>query len=204
MYSPVSIWDRIKIKNSELNNPRGQTPTMVPGTVSEWDLSQVDLRGGEEEDGSRKTIPTIELEDDDDDNVESASVGGEEPLRGFPSAHRIHVVPVQMAAPGDAASPVMVGDAHSRSLVRRSIHEYRPLDESLPGDSFQMHSSSATAGIIVNRSYNKKPGNPLRDNYFSSSVLDTPPSPGMLPVASIFGESRPTSTEPRIGEFDLA
>ncbi|XP_039449249.1 uncharacterized protein LOC120428319 [Culex pipiens pallens] len=197
MFSPVqgSIWDRIKIKNSQLNNSRAQSSMTVPGTVSEWDLSQVDLRGGEEEDGSRKPIPTIELEDDDDeDDLESASVRGEEPLRGFPSAHRIHVVPVQM----EASSPVMVGDAHSRSLVRRSIHEYRPLDESLPGESFQMHSSSATAGIIVNRSYNKKPGNPLRDNYFSSSVLDTPPSPGMLPVASIFGESRPTSTEPRI------
>lgn len=202
MFSPVqgSIWDRIKIKNSQLNNSRAQSSMTVPGTVSEWDLSQVDLRGGEEEDGSRKTIPTIELEDDDEDDVESDSVRGEEPLRGFPSAHRIHVVPVQV----EASSPVMVGDAHSRSLVRRSIHEYRPLDESLPGESFQMHSSSATAGIIVNRSYNKKPGNPLRDNYFSSSVLDTPPSPGMLPVASIFGESRPTSTEPRIGEFDLA
>uniref|UniRef100_A0A1Q3F781 Uncharacterized protein n=1 Tax=Culex tarsalis TaxID=7177 RepID=A0A1Q3F781_CULTA len=200
MFSPVqgSIWDRIRIKNSELNKPRGQTPTVPGASVSEWDLSQVDLHGGEE-DGSRK-IPTIELEDDDEDIVESASVRGEEPLRGFPSAHRIHVVPVQMA-PELGSNPVMVGEAHSRSLVRRSIHEYRrgdALDESLPGESFQMHSSPATAGIIVNRSYNKKPGIPLRENYFSSSVLDTPPSPGMLPVASIFGESRPTSTEPRI------
>lgn len=201
MYSPVqgTIWDRIQIKNAELNKPRAQTQTAAGASVSEWDLSQVDLHG-EEEDRSR-LIQTIELEDDEDDNVESASVRGEEPLRGFPSAQRIHVVPVQMT-PDVASSPVMVGDAHSRSLVRRSIHEYRrkdpPLDDSLPGESFQLHSRPATAGIIVNRSYNKKPVNPLRENYFSSSVLDTPPSPGMLPVASIFGESRPTSTEPRI------
>lgn len=168
------------------------------GAVSEWDLRQVDLH--REEDGSRK-IPTIELDDEDEDErIESASVRGEEPLRGFPSAHRIHVVPVQLAAEVDS-SPVMVGEAHSRSLVRRSIHEYRrgdALEDSLPGESFQLHGSPATAGIIVNRSYNKKPSNPPpRENYFSS-VLDTPPSPGMLPVASIFGESRPTSTEPRI------
>lgn len=196
-----SIWDRIQMKNAELNRPRGHTPAAVPEgpSVSEWDLSQVDLHGDEVENNSRR-IPTIELEDDDEEEgLESASVRGEEPLRGFPSAHRIHVVPVQVEPA--ATSPVMLGDAHSRSLVRRSIHEYRrehaALDESLPGESFPMHSSSATAGIIVNRSYNK-PVHPLRENYFSSSILDTPPSPGMLPVASIFGESRPTSTEPRI------
>lgn len=159
------------MNNSDMNRSYNRGSGRVESSAdTEWDLSQIELQ----EERSPQSIPTIELEDEDEVQV-------------------VHNVPinVERSTPtGPAVNPEV-------RLARRSIHEYRGI---FPGTARCVVQEGATvsptpSGIILNRVYHKNP-TPLKDNYFS--IIDTPPSPGALPAAVIFGD-RPVSTEPKIG-----
>lgn len=160
------------MKNSEMNRSYNRDRGCVGGTAgTEWDLSQIELH----EERSPQSIPTIELEDED----EVVEVG---------SAPVVHNIPinVQRSSPG----------TQDVGLGRRSIHDYRGIFPGSTRSAVQENAtvSPAPSGIILNRVYHKNP-NLLKDNYFS--FINTPPSPGALPAAVIFGD-RPVSTEPKI------
>lgn len=198
MYSQFrgGFWDRIRIKNNEMNYNRNHEKVPVgSGSAAEWDLTRIELQT---ERGPDPNIPTIDLEDEDE--VDSASVRREAPLRGFDSSaavHSSHVskVPSGIHRSSAATSPTMADD--EGRLVRRSIQEYREIFGGSPRppaqESAASQAAAAATGIIFNRAY-KKPV-PSKENYFS--ILDTVPSPGVLSAASIFGE-RSASTEPKI------
>ncbi|XP_065080141.1 uncharacterized protein LOC135702988 [Ochlerotatus camptorhynchus] len=171
MYSQYrdSIWNKIRMQNSDMNSGRVDS-----SADTEWDLSQIELQ----EERSPQSIPTIELVDEDE--VDAGSV------------HVVHNIPINV----QRSTPMAPAVDPDIRLARRSIHEYRGI---FPGTARSVVQEGATvsptpSGIILNRVYHKNP-TPLKDNYFS--IMDTPPSPGTLPAAVIFGD-RPVSTEPKI------
>lgn len=197
MYSQYrdSIWNKIRMKNSEMNRSFNRDKNHAEDSVgSEWDLSQIELQ----EERSPETIPTIELEDDDD-----VDVGISPPkVRDIPiRVERSESPPVVLVS---SPTPI-TQNADSSSMVRRPFHDHRDFYPSAinsrPPAPVMVPSPplipTTPAGIILNRVYHKNP-TPQKDNYFS--FMDTPPSPGALPASVIFGD-RPVSSEPKIGEL---
>ncbi|XP_053693344.1 uncharacterized protein LOC128741499 [Sabethes cyaneus] len=197
MYSQYrdNFWNRIKMKNIETNKAHNQGKQSTGGDpIAEWDLSQIELH----DDGSpmKNVNPVIDLEEEDD--IDKSSAHEEAPLSGFetsvvrPPAMRI--IPATAHNSSVLAPPVLVNN----NLTRRPIHDYRAI---FGGSSrvIQPHphlqETSVPAGIIFNRSYNKK-ATPVKANYFS--VMNTPPTPGQLSAASIFGEKPLPGTQPKI------
>lgn len=180
MYSQYrdSIWNKIRAKNSEMNRSFNREKNHPEDSMSsEWDLSQIELQ----EERSPETIPTIELEDDDEVDVGSAP----QKVRTIPIRIERSVSPTVVTSP---SPPTM---QHYRGLLPPPgiINRTPPVGQRSP-----VAVSPSPAGIILNRVYHKNP-TPQKDNYFS--FMDTPPSLGALPASVIFGD-RPVSTEPKI------
>lgn len=140
---------------------------------TEWDLSQIELQ----EERSPQSIPTIELIDEDEVDAR---------------VHVVHNIPINV----QRSTPTAPALDPTLRMVRRSIHENRSIFPNFARTLVREGStvSPTPSGIILNRVYHKNP-TPLRDNYFS--LIDTPPSPGTLPAAVIFGD-RAVNTEPKI------
>ncbi|XP_055639801.1 uncharacterized protein LOC129777518 [Toxorhynchites rutilus septentrionalis] len=173
MYSQLreNFWNRIYVKSRELNtNSNCENIPTGSGTLPVWDLSRIELQD------QRRTqitdIPTIDLEEEDGGNV------------CFPTSTthtpRAHMIPTNAQRPTEATE---------NYPGHRITHEHRGLF--IPRTAHEI--TTAPAGIIFNRVYNKKPISP-KENYFS--VLDTPPTPGVLSAAAIFGE-KSVNTDPK-------
>ncbi|XP_062546883.1 uncharacterized protein LOC134212761 isoform X2 [Armigeres subalbatus] len=175
------------MKNSEMNRAFNQNKFHVDNSVdSEWDLSQIELQ----EEQNSGSIPTIELEDDDEVDVGCGPPTLTQRVRNIPIRVERSVSPAHTVSPTPPAESTM---------VRRTIHDHRTHLPSSTNTQAEHEQQRVTvlptpAGIILNRVYHKNP-TAHKDNYFS--FQDTPPSPGALPASVIFGD-RPTSAEPKI------
>ncbi|XP_058447855.1 uncharacterized protein LOC131428164 [Malaya genurostris] len=193
MYSQLrdNIWDRIRLKNKEANHAHNRGRNSAVGdSVGEWDLSQIELH---DERQSVQNIPTIDLGDDDEPDATSFSRERSSVQCASSSVHtpQIHSIPISKECTSPSSSAAVNED---RPMVRRPIHDYRAIFGGIPLAFQQQEVNPVPAGIIFNRVYNKKV-TPSKENYFS--VMDTPPSPGELSAARIFG-GRPVVSEPKI------
>lgn len=183
-----NFWNRIHAKNKELNtNSNCEKISTGSETSSEWDLSRIELQ--DERRNRRTNIPTIDLESEDNGNVRT-DLKSVSPLANHTSRAYMMSTNAQKTS-SNAAAIMRATETH---LGHRAAHEH--LGVFAPRTSYEPTILPAPAGIIFNRVYNKKTISP-KENYFS--VLDTPPTPGVLSAAAIFGE-RSNNVEPTNGE----
>ncbi|XP_055546965.1 uncharacterized protein LOC129731181 [Wyeomyia smithii] len=196
MYSPFrdNFWNKIKMKNIEMNKTHSQEKSTRGDSLAEWDLSQIELR--DDSRSMKNTNTIIDLEEEESDRN---SAHEELPLSGFetsvlrPASLRMQPSTAHRPTSSILAPPVLLNN-----MARRPIHDYRAIFGGTPRLTQQQSDSpgaTVPAGIIFNRSYNKKVA-PTKENYFS--VMDTPPTPGQMSAASIFGDRSYAGTQPKI------
>ncbi|XP_055597729.1 uncharacterized protein LOC129747503 [Uranotaenia lowii] len=170
MYSRLdNFWDRIRMKNLEMN--REQEPSPSPRRFSssnqEWNLGNVeDLDKDYGPSESTVSIPTINLDDDDEEDedvveaTENTSIQDEEPLRGF-----------ELSPPGSTA-----GDRFRRSFTAtpmsddlRELAGYYSNQSSVISGRRSIHDRSPSlSGSISGRSSINRSRSSRRENYFAT------------------------------------